>query len=195
MPDKETKRGRPRGFDVGAVTEAAVAAFCERGYAGVSMAEIGEKFDLAPPSLYAAFGSKEQLFEAAIDRYATAQTQKFQAAVKGARDLQDWLSRFLAAAVEEFAARGPCGCLVMETSRAGPNSPVSAIGQDRARRSVAALGAGLVAFLPKEKAADAAQLLAIALTGLSGATRAGASRPDLDAFSAVAAAGIAARFA
>ncbi len=43
--------------------------FWERGYEGTSVADLSDALDIGKPSLYAAFGSKEQLFAEALDLY------------------------------------------------------------------------------------------------------------------------------
>lgn len=62
-------RGRPRGFDRDAALEQAMRMFWERGYEATSLSDLTGAMGLRPPSLYAAFGSKEQLFREAVARY------------------------------------------------------------------------------------------------------------------------------
>jgi TetR/AcrR family transcriptional repressor of nem operon len=62
-------RGRPRGFDVDAITERALAAFWEQGYEATSVADLLAATGLSASSVYAAYGSKQGLFRAAIQRY------------------------------------------------------------------------------------------------------------------------------
>ncbi|MEN0061263.1 MAG: TetR/AcrR family transcriptional regulator [Myxococcota bacterium] len=61
--------GRPRTFDVDQVLDAAVVTFWERGYTGTSLADLLDATGLSRSSLYAAFGDKEGLFLAVLDRY------------------------------------------------------------------------------------------------------------------------------
>ena len=46
--------------------ETALALFHERGYDAVGVAELSQATGVKPPSLYAAFGSKQGLFERAV---------------------------------------------------------------------------------------------------------------------------------
>lgn len=43
--------------------------FWRHGYEGVSLNDLTTAIGIAPPSLYAAFGSKAQLYREALDRY------------------------------------------------------------------------------------------------------------------------------
>ena len=61
--------GRPRAFDKEKALEAAMLVFWRNGYAGTSMADLTDAMGINKPSLYAAFGNKEQLFVAAVEQY------------------------------------------------------------------------------------------------------------------------------
>jgi AcrR family transcriptional regulator len=62
-------RGRPREFDVDEALAAALRVFWEKGYDGASMTDLTEAMSITRPSLYAAFGNKEELFKRALDLY------------------------------------------------------------------------------------------------------------------------------
>jgi AcrR family transcriptional regulator len=61
--------GRPREFDVDSALDHALHVFWRKGYEGASMADLTEAMGITKPSLYAAFGNKEELFRKALDRY------------------------------------------------------------------------------------------------------------------------------
>ena len=63
-------RGRPREFDVENALDRALEVFWRKGYEGASLEDLTEAMGINRPSLYAAFGSKEELFRLALDRYA-----------------------------------------------------------------------------------------------------------------------------
>lgn len=62
-------RGRPRSFDRDQALASAMRVFWAKGYADTSMADLTEAMGINSPSLYAAFGSKEQLFREAVRLY------------------------------------------------------------------------------------------------------------------------------
>jgi AcrR family transcriptional regulator len=61
--------GRPREFDRDLALDRAMRLFWERGYEGTSVSDLTDALGVGKPSLYAAFGSKEQLFYEALDLY------------------------------------------------------------------------------------------------------------------------------
>jgi AcrR family transcriptional regulator len=61
--------GRPRAFDPDAALERAMHVFWGKGYEGASLSDLTRAMGINRPSLYAAFGDKEQLFRKVLDRY------------------------------------------------------------------------------------------------------------------------------
>ena len=106
--------GRPRAFDEEAVLGRAAEVFWRHGYEGASLSALTSAMGINRPSLYAAFGSKEQLFQRAFARYHEIQ-------VAGARAALDRPTAY--AAVEAFLRAGadglttrdhPAGCLSIQ---------------------------------------------------------------------------------
>ncbi|MEU2779569.1 TetR/AcrR family transcriptional regulator [Streptomyces sp. NPDC007162] len=73
------KSGRPRTFDVDEALRSALKIFWSKGYEGTSMTDLTEAMGINRPSLYAAFGNKEDLFMRALDLYV----QGFHSAASG----------------------------------------------------------------------------------------------------------------
>ena len=73
--------GRPREFDVDKALDLALQVFWRKGYEGASMADLTEAMGITKPSLYAAFGNKEELFRKALDRYVDGPGGYFQVAL------------------------------------------------------------------------------------------------------------------
>jgi AcrR family transcriptional regulator len=63
--------GRTRQFDVDQALDRALEVFWARGYEGATLPELTKAMGINRPSLYSAFGNKEQLFHKALDRYQT----------------------------------------------------------------------------------------------------------------------------
>lgn len=63
--------GRVREFDADEALDRALEVFWARGYEGATLPELTRAMGINRPSLYAAFGNKEQLFHKALDRYRT----------------------------------------------------------------------------------------------------------------------------
>ncbi|MGA1831276.1 TetR/AcrR family transcriptional regulator [Rhizobium wenxiniae] len=69
MRNKSGHPGRPRGFDRQEALGRAQRLFRRHGYEAVSIAKLTDEIGIAPPSLYAAFGSKAELFREAVLSY------------------------------------------------------------------------------------------------------------------------------
>jgi len=105
--------GRPREFDTDAALEKAMRLFWAKSYEGTSVADLTETLGISRPSLYAAFGCKQFLFRAALERYA-AGPGGYVAAALGkptAREVAEQLLR--GAADLQAGSRNPGGCLTV----------------------------------------------------------------------------------
>lgn len=61
--------GRPREFDTDEALDAAMTVFWRQGYEGTSLTDLTGAMGISRPSMYAAFGKKEELFRLVLDRY------------------------------------------------------------------------------------------------------------------------------
>ncbi|SFB61566.1 transcriptional regulator, TetR family [Rhizobium sp. NFR07] len=66
-----SSRGRPRKFDRVAALAAAMRLFWIKGYEATSVADLTEAMGIGVKSLYAAFGSKDELYAEALKYYYT----------------------------------------------------------------------------------------------------------------------------
>jgi AcrR family transcriptional regulator len=63
--------GRPRSFDSDAALSGALEVFWRQGYEGTGISDLTKAMGIKnAPSLYNAFGNKEQLFRRVLDHYA-----------------------------------------------------------------------------------------------------------------------------
>lgn len=69
MNGQNRQRGRPRTFDRAAALQAAMQLFWRHGYEGTSIADLTGAMGVTPPTLYAAFGSKEALYREVLAHY------------------------------------------------------------------------------------------------------------------------------
>jgi AcrR family transcriptional regulator len=71
MKDKKVKKplGRPRKFEIDSALDKALEVFRRKGYEATSLTDITEALGINRPSLYAAFGNKEELFAKALTKY------------------------------------------------------------------------------------------------------------------------------
>lgn len=107
-------RGRPRTFDRHTALTRAMEMFWLKGFDGCAISELTAAMNINSPSLYAAFGSKEDLFREAIDLYGAIEGEATRCALAGPRNIRDALGAMLRRGVDTFT-RGPQprGCMVM----------------------------------------------------------------------------------
>ncbi|MBT9433429.1 TetR/AcrR family transcriptional regulator [Candidatus Sodalis endolongispinus] len=107
------QRGRPRSFDRDTALHAIMKVFWARGYEGAQLVNLTVAAGIAPPSFYAAFGSKEAAFCEAVDHYvATVGAIPRQALDNGAT-LCDGLEGMLRASIDIALSIRPGGCMLI----------------------------------------------------------------------------------
>ncbi|MGJ5151935.1 TetR/AcrR family transcriptional regulator [Bradyrhizobium sp. HKCCYLR1023] len=106
--------GRPRTFDRDTALDQAMEVFWRHGYEGATIAQLTDAMGINPPSLYAAFGSKEALLRAALDRY-TARREAWMEEVLGAPTAREVTARMLMGVAEKQTdPSNPPGCLLVQ---------------------------------------------------------------------------------
>jgi len=122
------KTGRPRSFDTAEALSAAMAVFWQHGYEGASLVQLQAATGLTPPSIYNAFGSKEGLYLACLEHYATGPGALPVAPLREKAPSKDGVREFLLLAAREFTQPGrPKGCMISTAAlNLGPD--VSTIG-------------------------------------------------------------------
>lgn len=106
-------RGRPRSFDRDQALARAMELFWARGYADTSMTDLTQAMGVAAPSLYAAFGSKEQLFREAVKLYENTEGAAVWSVIDASPTAREAIEGLLLATAEANSRVGrPRGCLV-----------------------------------------------------------------------------------
>ncbi|MGX7742867.1 TetR/AcrR family transcriptional regulator [Rhodopseudomonas parapalustris] len=105
--------GRPREFDVDAALDLALHVFWRKGYEGTSMTDLTEAMGITKPSLYAAFGNKEELFRKALDRYVDGPGSYYRAGLQKptAREV---VEHILYGAADAMSDPSNPGCLAVQ---------------------------------------------------------------------------------
>src|SRR4051794_25710140 len=88
--------------------------FWERGYEAASISDLTAAMGITPPSLYTAFGDKEQLFLEAIERYALGYGSISTRALREEPTAREAIERWLHESAAELTE--PChpkGCMVV----------------------------------------------------------------------------------
>src|SRR5882724_3596770 len=107
-------KGRPRAFDLDAALQKALELFWRQGYEGTSMSDLTTAMGINRPSLYAAFGNKEQLFAKAVERYNSGRTC-FMAKALGEPKARAVAEQLLRGVVDMLSdPKTPAGCLMVQ---------------------------------------------------------------------------------
>lgn len=111
--------GRPRQFDYDQALDKAMHVFWEKGYEGASLPDLTEAMGINRPSMYAAFGNKEELFRKALQKYQADAADLFKDLLD-APTLRESLERFLLGSAESFTCKErPSGCLAVHGALVG----------------------------------------------------------------------------
>jgi AcrR family transcriptional regulator len=90
-----------------------MAVFWAKGYDGASLSGLTKAMGINSPSLYAAFGSKEALFNEAVELYAT-NGRVIWDGVTGAPTAREAIAHVLRASADAYTKRDqPRGCLIV----------------------------------------------------------------------------------
>ena len=106
--------GRPRAFNVDLALDRALHVFWKKGYEGASLSDLTRAMEINRPSLYAAFGSKEQLFRKALDRYTEGPAASVHEALNEPTAHAVVEKMFRAAIDMMTSPRNPAGCFMVQ---------------------------------------------------------------------------------
>ena len=191
-PVTPRKRGRPRAFDLDAATASLEQALWRRGFRSTSVEELATDAGLSLSSLYAAFGSKQGVLDAALARYEIGMSSiigDLESATRGLPDIERFIRR-VRAVLEDPAF--PRGCFMVNTMvEVGDGIPEvqQRVAAYRLRLERALRGALEVAEgagdIEAGSSYDRARLIQAALYGAFAASRAGDAAVARDGLRAI----------
>jgi AcrR family transcriptional regulator len=155
-----------RGYRVssGRILDAATAVFARQGYDRASMAAIATRAGVTKPTLYARFGSKEQLFQAAVQREYEVRKARLFAAYSAApkEAFRDRLHRWTATYFQLVRDRPEAVLLIAE----GERHPQAASLIRQANAEIVEKIADLVIQISGRRPGPGTQLVAVMISGI-----------------------------
>ena len=107
---------RQREFDEEKALDEALLLFWEKGYRATTLSDLTAKMGIQRPSLYSAFGDKEELFEAALRKYTTQHAAHIRSKLQNNLSAKEAFHTLFAELVEEEYGDGPSkGCFCINT--------------------------------------------------------------------------------
>jgi AcrR family transcriptional regulator len=189
--------GRPRSFDRDQALRKAMHMFWTRGFEATSIADLCAEMGISPPSLYGAFGSKEQLYEECISCYMQTVASKVWDGFNRAFTAYEAIHAFLSDSATQLPALDkPAGCMVtLSSAGEGGNERLGDLVEDARRQGQAALERRIQSAIAGGEISDRADPRTIARfylcvqQGMSILARDGADRDQLQTVADVAMAG------
>ena len=184
-------RGRPRTFDPDTALRTALGLFWERGYEGTSLNDLAQAMGIASASIYACFGSKEELFRKVMALYGATSGEPPRRALREQPTARAAIHAMLRATADQIT--GPdtphyCMLILAAPTGAVENHPVREFLADRRRdmhttiRDRLARGVSEGDLTASPDALDAlARYYTTVVQGLSLQARDGATRAELEA--------------
>lgn len=120
-------RGRPRTFDPDVALRQALDLFWERGYEGTSISDLASAMGIASASIYACFGSKENLFRQVMQLYGTSSGEPPRRALREEPTAREAVRVMLGAAADEITrSDAPHYCMLILAAPTGAveNHPI-----------------------------------------------------------------------
>ncbi|MDX5592643.1 TetR/AcrR family transcriptional regulator [Pseudovibrio sp. SPO723] len=189
-------RGRPRKFNREKALEQIKDLFWENGFSATSLDDIAKATGINRPSLYAAFGNKEDMYIASLELFAKSMSTMAEQSLEEAPDLRTGLINIFNGAISiytaglaaaEAKADAKLGCFVACTAPA-ETLHSEAIGT-ALQKIISELDAKFAVLLqegnrtaptiPEEQRPLVGHLLGILLNGISLRARAGANASEL----------------
>lgn len=129
--ENTSRRGRPPAFDRDSVLDRAMTVFWASGFDGASIPMLTAAMGISAQSLYAAFGSKNTLYRAAVDRYRATIGGFADRALDEGLDAVDAIAKLLKESAVLFSrAADTPGCMITTAPAGVVDDPLTRFGRD-----------------------------------------------------------------
>ncbi|HLL67768.1 MAG TPA: TetR/AcrR family transcriptional regulator [Micromonosporaceae bacterium] len=184
-------RGRPRTFDPDTALRQALDVFWERGYEGTSLNDLAQAMGIASASIYACFGTKEDLFRKVMALYGRTSGELPRRALRDEPTARDAIHAMLQATADQITGSDtPHYCMLILAAPTGAveNQAVREFLADRRRDMLTTIRDRLARGVtdgditaPPDGLDAIARYYATVVQGLSIQARDGADRAQLQA--------------
>ena len=115
----KSQRGRPKLYDTEVALKAAGAVFWEKGFSGTSLDDLSDAMGMNRPSIYRAFGDKEEIYRQSLNQFGKVMDEAFTQTLMHEKEIRKGLRKFYRKALEVYSSdETALGCMVWSTAPA-----------------------------------------------------------------------------
>jgi AcrR family transcriptional regulator len=176
-------RGRPRTFDPDVALRQALDVFWERGYEGTSLSDLAAAMGIRSASIYAYFGSKENLFRQVMALYGATAGEPPRRALREGPTAREAIHTMLQATADQIThPEHPHYCMLILAAPTGAveNHAVRQFLADGRHGMYLEIKDRLAKEIPPAGLDAMARYYTTVVQGLSVQARDGATRPQLE---------------